>query len=226
MEIELSGIEKRTIINGIANKGYKKIYDEPWVNQLMRPANNYHVEVWIQSEHLYFFFSDVTKNGKGSIKMFSCMKSNTEKLSNIENEINFDAYDKGLFFSELLFDGDYDFRLINDPVFVEKELNTKEVMLMIKKCKTLKQYVALLRLQEELLLKHFFGLEETYEKIKEKSKEKLDEYAKCMEALENKLLIPIPEELELSAIAESLKKKEAIKEKQPYGDDSNLLACT
>lgn len=225
MEKELSGREKRTIIKSIVNTGYKKIYDEAWKNQVMDSAKSYHVEVWIQNEHLYFFFSGVDQNVRGVTKMYSCMRSDAETLSNIENEINFDTYDKGLVFSELI-DGNFDHRLIEDLVLVENQLNTAEVMLLIKKCKTLKNYVSLLKLQEELVLRHFFGLQEKFDYITKKSREKLDEYKKCMEALENKLLVSIPEKLELSEIAKALKNKDAIKNKQNCGDETNLIELT
>lgn len=204
MECELSAAKKKSMVSSIVADGYEKVYDEPWKKRFNGAGESYNVEVWKLKDHLYFFFHCKGGAGRDFVKVFTCMASDASAKSSMESQINFGDYSRGMIFSELLAEN-FNPDLVKDLLSTENYFDANEVLLMIEKCKTLKNYMKVLRLQEELLLKHFFSLQESFDHIKEKSEEKLFEYKQCKKELEGMLSTPLPENLDLKNLSKLLK---------------------
>jgi hypothetical protein len=216
MEQSLCSRKKATTVRSLVEAGYERIYDETWRSQLEAgdEVENYHVEVWIKEEHHFFFFTDMDKN---SVKVFSCMGSDKEALSGIADTIDFDSFDKGIIFSELLSEG-YNPEIAKDLFVIGEHVDVKKLLAKIRKCNTLKQYLQVLDLQESLILRHFFTLQECFDGIKEKAMQKRLEYRKCVDEVEDALGVTLPDKIKLSEISEIIKEG-----KLP---DANMLSCT
>lgn len=203
MEQSLCSRQKSTTVRSLVEAGYERIYDETWRSQLEAgyEVKNYRVEVWIKEEHLFFFFTDMERD---YVKVFSCMESDKETLSCIADRIDFDGFDEGIIFSALLSEG-FNPDLAKDLLILGEHIDVKELLANIRKCNTLKKYFEVLDLQENLILKHFFTLQECFDGVKEKSMQKRIEYRKCMDEVEDALGVTLPDEIKLSDISEILK---------------------